>query len=55
MAKKLGEHGENLNRTAHLWHLSHLPAVAAEFGDTELWGTEKISPDGINVCARRRE
>jgi hypothetical protein len=35
MAKKIGEHGDNLNRGALLWHLRHVPAIAAEFGDAD--------------------
>jgi len=44
MAKKIGEHGDNLKRTAHLWHAGHVPAVAAEFGDATLGISERNFP-----------
>jgi hypothetical protein len=36
MAKKIGEHGDNRNRTAQLGHPRHEPAVAPEFGGVAL-------------------
>jgi hypothetical protein len=35
--------------------LTHVSAVAAEFGDPPFGGSEKKSTDGINVCVLRRE
>ena len=49
MAKNVGEHGDNLERTAHFWRLPHVPAIAAEFGDTAVWGSEKHFPQMVSV------
>jgi hypothetical protein len=41
MAKKQGEHGDNLNRTVHMRHVRHVPAIAAEFVDAAFGTSEK--------------
>jgi hypothetical protein len=49
MAKKEGGYGDNLNRMSHLWHLRHVPAVAAQFGDAAFWAKQKRFPQGVSM------
>src|SRR5262245_16900299 len=49
MAKKIGEHGDNANRTAYLWHLPYVPAVAAEFGVAAFRRANKF-PLKVSMC-----